>query len=69
VKRNGDASLHWIEERCASGRICASWQRAVLAELGEPRGRQETTAAMLERCLTQSQAGEPVHQWPAGASE
>jgi hypothetical protein len=58
------AALAVVERRAATGRTGARWQRRVLAVLEAERPRPEALAALLERYLVLSEAGEPVHRWP-----
>jgi gamma-glutamyl:cysteine ligase YbdK (ATP-grasp superfamily) len=56
--------LELIERRARAGRTGAAWQRHTLATLERKHSRSDALAAMLERYLTHSQGGEPVHAWP-----
>jgi gamma-glutamyl:cysteine ligase YbdK (ATP-grasp superfamily) len=59
-----EATLGVIEERCESRRTGAVWQRAALAELESSSNRRTAAASMLERYLSHSHTGMPVHRWP-----
>jgi gamma-glutamyl:cysteine ligase YbdK (ATP-grasp superfamily) len=59
-----DAFLTVIEERVAARQTGATWQRRVLENLEAHDERRHALAAMLERYLVHSEAGDPVHTWP-----
>lgn len=58
-----DACLEVIAQRVKRRQTGASWQRAVHAHLSRRLSDREAWAALLERYLEQSSAGQPVHTW------
>jgi hypothetical protein len=60
-----DRLLGVIGSRVASGQTGAAWQRAALAAAEYGRDWDQALAAMLDRYLSRSATGQPVHTWPA----
>lgn len=58
--------LEIIRERAALRRTGARWQRHALASFEAHMSRQEALARVLDRYMTLSEEGRPVHEWPAG---
>jgi gamma-glutamyl:cysteine ligase YbdK (ATP-grasp superfamily) len=59
-----DRLLTVISERCTRRQTGAVWQRRVLGDLDSRFDRNRALAVMLERYMTLSEGGEPVHTWP-----
>jgi len=63
-REESDRLLGVLEERVASGRTGARWQRGALEALERDRPRGEALAVMLQHYLAHAASGEPVHRWP-----
>jgi hypothetical protein len=59
-----DAGLTIVAERVARDRTGARWQRQMLAQLEAEGSRSAALREMLERYLSASASGRPVHEWP-----
>jgi hypothetical protein len=59
-----DELMTEISQRCANGQTGAAWQRRVIANLDARVDRDRALAMMLERYMTLSETGAPVHTWP-----
>jgi gamma-glutamyl:cysteine ligase YbdK (ATP-grasp superfamily) len=63
-REDSEPLLAILAERAGTGRTGAVWQRAALSRLEAALPREEALAAMLQRYLTHTADGRPVHTWP-----
>jgi hypothetical protein len=57
-----------LEERIATGRTGARWQREATRALEPRMGRERALAAMTDRYVDAMRSGAPVHTWPLPAT-
>ena len=59
-----DGLLDVISARAATGQTGAVWQRTTLSAAEQRHDRERALAIMLDRYLSYSGTGLPVHTWP-----